>query len=182
MLRWSLNSLWLGRRPRQQLILLRWQLVSRRLPVLWLLGQSPLVGAGSDKWNVRLWWMLMPSSRRFHLGKSLHNKIWLIKINNSFLRIEATAAPQVPSGNELLMPNDPRDVLISGLSQGDCVQGSIGVTAIYTATATSSITCLSTETQTNTFTLSGCTPTGLSYCAITFMPPAVSLSSSTKRA
>lgn len=73
----------------------------------------------------------------------------------------------------------PREVIVSGLMVGDCYQGSIGVTAIHTATATSSITCQSTETRTNTFTLSGCTPTGLSYCAITYKPPLV-VSSSTK--
>jgi hypothetical protein len=41
-----------------------------------------------------------------------------------------------------------------------------GVTIIYTRTIISDFTCLSSVTQTNTFTLAGCTPTGLVYCSL----------------
>lgn len=67
---------------------------------------------------------------------------------------------------------EPRQVLINGLS-GDCrmqpagsdgQQEPFGVTLIHTVTLTSDFTCASFNTRTNTYTLSGCTPLGLSFC------------------
>lgn len=93
------------------------------------------------------------------------------------LRVQTTMAPEespaivfVP---DILSSNEPRDVLVNGLLPGgSCGPASLagsltfGVTIIYTRTIISDFTCLSSVTQTNTFTLAGCTPTGLVYCSL----------------
>lgn len=61
--------------------------------------------------------------------------------------------------------DEPRDVLVNGLL-GYCWTDSnrFGVTVIHTQTLTSSFTCGGFQTQTNTYTVSGCTPAGLDLC------------------
>ncbi|EFX76399.1 hypothetical protein DAPPUDRAFT_106923 [Daphnia pulex] len=96
---------------------------------------------------------------------------------NKPVKVETTMAPEespaivfVP---DILSSNEPRDVLVNGLLPGgscgpaaSLLAGStFGVTIIYTRTIISDFTCLSSVTQTNTFTLAGCTPTGLVYCS-----------------
>ena len=86
--------------------------------------------------------------------------------------MEATLAPYENDRNEDKTPeiwssSEPREVFVNGL-ENRCLDaaaaGRFGVTVIYTSTLTLSETCLTSVTQTNTYTLAGCTPAGLVFC------------------